>query len=644
MIRLPATTIILGRSDLLDYEKRQRTRGRDRDRERISETDKLNERLTRFAVRSQPASTDLGQSKPGQDLVHDAQDHHEQTHAQNPGQLLLEEATIIDIPEAHDEPNPELPAQDSTGLHEDASELSLQEGEHEYVSVVFEHCPENTTHETPQPVSQSKHDFYYGGFIETASPSLTDYTPLTPNDASTPQQLPIPNSNRPNSNRLRPRNQLPRSPLYVSQNVSSSPERRPTSGLTPRVASRVATHNTPGIIFSQPARRPPRISTRTSMRTFRHQTNSFSFDSSERSSAAYEQERAVSDSSDGRARSATNINLHEDLRGSSLQSSRAGSATSYRVLEPPEVLGEGEPLLIDMDEEDEVVNRIVGFSSPRLCLPPPFSTVTRSVSGANSLPYPPTPVAGSQPTSPFSPSISPVRGIVESRHPSHRSSPTAAEHESVESNSPSGSRFNPVTLVNRALSVYRTRSPFSRQGSPQPTSPSPSASPTPRQDQSRQPPANAEPVTPSRAYQVYNDAVSPNLQPQTPAHLPESRHQSRYHPSYTAPVTRAAARRGLSVDDVVGDGLQQSLPHQRQAPSHTPSRGGRSASPIGLVGGGFQGLYGGRENGHEEQSWVEGVRFNNAEARLWGTRDAQNDSGSLRQTPEPDEWRVGRRN
>lgn len=206
----------------------------------------------------------------------------------------------------------------------------------------------------------------------------------------------------------------------------------------------------------------------------------------------------------------------------------------------------------------------------------------------------------------------------------------------------SGSRFNPVTLVNRALSIYRTRSPFSRQGSPQPTSPS--ATPTPRQDQSRQASTTVGPATPSRGYQVYNDAVSPDLQPQTPAQLPESRHQSRYHPSYTAPVTRAAARRGLSVDDVDGEGLQQSLPRQRQAPSYTPLRGGRSASPIGLVQGGFQGLYGGRENGDEEQSWVEGVRFNNAETRLWGTRDAQNDGGRLRRTPEPDEWRVGRRN
>ncbi len=148
-------------------------------------------------------------------------------------------------------------------------------------------------------------------------------------------------------------------------------------------------------------------------------------------------------------------------------------------------------------------------------------------------------------------------------------------------------------------------------------------------------------MTPSRGYQVYNDALSPEVQPQTPAHLPEARHQSRYHPSYTAPVTRAAARRGAPIG-FDGEG-QQTLPRQRHVPFYTPLRPGRPASPIGLTQGGYQGLYGGRENGDEEQSWVEGVRFNNAETRLWGSRDAQNNGGSLRETPEPDEWRVGRR-
>jgi hypothetical protein len=103
--------------------------------------------------------------------------------------------------------------------------------------------------------------------------------------------------------------------LFFSHNISSSPEQRLTSGLTPRVASRMATHNTPGIIFAQPARRMRRRSPR----TFRHQTNSFSFDSSERSSAAYEQERVSSASTnDTTPRPSDDLSLHEELRGSSL--------------------------------------------------------------------------------------------------------------------------------------------------------------------------------------------------------------------------------------------------------------------------------------------------------------------------------------
>jgi len=74
----------------------------------------------------------------------------------------------------------------------------------------------------------------------------------------------------------------------------------------------------------------------------------------------------------------------------------------------------------------------------------------------------------------------------------------------------------------------------------------------------------------------------------------------------------------------------------------TPSRVSvrRSDSPVGLLEAGFRGLYGGRENGDEEQDWVDGVRFSNAEVRLWGLRDARGDGRSLRETPEREDWRI----
>jgi hypothetical protein len=156
-------------------------------------------------------------------------------------------------------------------------------------------------------------------------------------------------------------------------------------------------------------------------------------------------------------------------------------------------------------------------------------------------------------------------------------------------------------------------------------------------------------ATPSQDYGVYNDSLPSDAQPQTPAHLPESRHRSMYHPSYTAPVPRAVARRDTYQDNVIipQRGPQRASPVRQQRRvlrrNMRSIRGGRAASPVGMMQEGFRGLYGGRENGDEEQNWVDGVRFNNAETRLWGTRDSQNDSRNLRETPEPEDWRVGRR-
>jgi hypothetical protein len=52
-------------------------------------------------------------------------------------------------------------------------------------------------------------------------------------------------------------------------------------------------------------------------------------------------------------------------------------------------------------------------------------------------------------------------------------------------------------------------------------------------------------------------------------------------------------------------------------------------------------LYGGRENGDDEQNWVQGVRFNSAETRIWSSRGVANEG--MRDTPEPEDWRIGRR-
>jgi hypothetical protein len=60
-----------------------------------------------------------------------------------------------------------------------------------------------------------------------------------------------------------------------------------------------------------------------------------------------------------------------------------------------------------------------------------------------------------------------------------------------------------------------------------------------------------------------------------------------------------------------------------------------------MTGRGFQGLYGGRENGDDERRWLEGVRFDNAETRLWGIGDARTaDERVLNDTPEREDWRL----
>lgn len=108
---------------------------------------------------------------------------------------------------------------------------------------------------------------------------------------------------------------------------------------------------------------------------------------------------------------------------------------------------------------------------------------------------------------------------------------------------------------------------------------------------------------------MYDDRVPAILQPQTPQHLPEARHQSHYHPSYTAPVGgRPNIRR-------------ESAYHFRRG------RGTRSDSPLGLDAPGLTGLYGGQENAEVE------VIFARAAQRLF-REDGRNNNRSGSNTPE----------
>jgi hypothetical protein len=446
MIRLPPTTIIMGRTDLREFERR---------RQRRPEVEILSEDFSRFAVggpkgpafaplqsqRTQEIAVEVGPRKPqtrdGQ--VTDYQDRPLALQTSVPHRPVR----IAPNLEHHEYEAPSSPKSSNTTADECPTGTDLEDG-HGYVTIGSEN-PSRDPQCSPTP---SKDDFYYGGFVEspTDRPSTNTrdrsssfgklcfsenrYTLIycaASADISTPQNVRLPDTNR-----RRITVPLPRSPLFLSQNASSSPEHRPTAGLTPRVESSVAVHNTPGIMFAQPARRmrrpPPR--------TFRHQTNSFSFDSSERASAAYEQERVASTSTTGSTpRPSGDLSLHEELRGSSLQSSRVTSRTSHAL---PEPCVEDLSLIRIRDEREEAASSLKDFlfSSPQLPLPPPFSAVSRSVSGADILPgveYTPQ----NPETSPIrSSSNTPVRSGVEGRHPTPNSSPSGLEHVSEIDSSP----------------------------------------------------------------------------------------------------------------------------------------------------------------------------------------------------------------
>ncbi|RAL67226.1 hypothetical protein DID88_008001 [Monilinia fructigena] len=221
---------------------------------------------------------------------------------------------------------------------------------------------------------------------------------LEPEEVST-----TPHLQPPAAQMLQGRARLPRSPLFLAQNASSSPERRSIANLTPRVVTRIATHNTPSYLPTEPDQRPgssSRLHSTRQPRTLRHQTNSFSFDDSERSSVAYEQERALSSSTtDSRPRPSESLNLRQELRGSSLQSSRIPSlASSFRSDLPPlhdqaistqsgeiengtdfngrtrgEEMG---PHSLSLIAEQSVISTSISNDPPReLNLPPPFSTI-----------------------------------------------------------------------------------------------------------------------------------------------------------------------------------------------------------------------------------------------------------------------------
>lgn len=418
---------------------------------------------------------------------------------------------------------------------------------------------------------------------------------------------------------------LPRSPLFRFRNAAISPERRPESIIA---ASLPNAHVSTQESFSRRTPRRPN-------RTFRHQTNSFSLDDSIRASAAYEQGRVSSASTAERIPSPEDHNnLREELRGTSLESERTSSNGATTVT----VTGALEERQNASQELEFKGGRI--FRSVDLPLPPPFSTVPRNTS-----------VAWSLPSLSDEGALSRIAGAVRERATSSSMqelkripSPPMVKHTFIEStdeeqrpevnsSSPAPSARGLSNSAARLISSSKSQPLFTRSVSSSPDS-------RPRKKQTASPKNLSAQAHPG-SYRIYNDQISPGTQPQTPAHLPEARHRSRFLPSYTAPVTRARVEL-QAVNSGDGTNDNASSPHSRaRGTTWSTRRAERSRSPIGLLNQGFRGLYGGRENGDEEENWIEGVRFSNAEMRLRGARDERGDERSLHETPERDVWRIG---
>jgi hypothetical protein len=186
---------------------------------------------------------------------------------------------------------------------------------------------------------------------------------IVPPDVSTPR-----NNEMHEIHRLRARYPLPRSPLFRAQGAKS-PERRLTTSLTPRVAS----YGTPGLLLSQPARRP---------RSYRPRTISYSFES-ERASAVYEQVQGSDNGSTGSQHlPKQQRSLHEELEAGS---SQCASLESNVPSSPPEFSETSLPRISNATPDAERNQRALS-SSPQLPLPPSFLAMYRNISVTGSLP------------------------------------------------------------------------------------------------------------------------------------------------------------------------------------------------------------------------------------------------------------------
>jgi len=162
MIRLPASTIVLSAADLKDFDRRRRRR-------RVIETQV---HIAGLEERRQPELArhrdhNLNEVLPrAPERPHSIRLSKEHRIFGYPKAEPAEELTSDD--ESHTgHPKEETDDADLVGEHSVVADLPEQE--HDYVSVGLGISPENPTLGSHHPSSPSKHDFHYGGFVESPS-------------------------------------------------------------------------------------------------------------------------------------------------------------------------------------------------------------------------------------------------------------------------------------------------------------------------------------------------------------------------------------------------------------------------------------------------------------------------------------------
>jgi hypothetical protein len=162
MIRLPPSTIILGRSDLKGFERRRQQRLRD------IETENINQEFARFAVGAPegPTFSQYGGERESSDGEKGLDGN------LSAGLLNLRTAFPAGSPptasrRGHAETRSSDEVNSATAVEDGNSSISVSLPDGEYNSVVWEPSPENAVLGQHPSSSPSKDDFHYGGFIET---------------------------------------------------------------------------------------------------------------------------------------------------------------------------------------------------------------------------------------------------------------------------------------------------------------------------------------------------------------------------------------------------------------------------------------------------------------------------------------------